>query len=448
MSKVWECFLNAVTEHELILPGERICVALSGGADSVCLLALCSRLSEQMEFTLSAAHLNHGLRPEAEQDASFCRQLCRSLQVPLFTATEDVAAWAARKKISVETAGRELRYRFFASLQQDKIALAHHKNDQAETVLLHLLRGSGTDGLGAMAPIQNGLIRPLLSVSRAEIEAFCREEGLSYCTDQSNLSRIYKRNQIRLDLLPLLEQLQPRVVDLLARTAESSRRDADQLRQDTESAWKMMRICEGGYCCRRDEFLLLSPALQRRVLRLAWERIYGSMQNLWYDRVESALAVLHRGTTGKRYCLGEDIWVENSYEMLRIYRRRELPPFRILLKEGAQVQPTGSPYLFTAYRGTAQDCPENCGWAFDYSLVQQGIYLRNRRAGDVICLNGIKQKLKKVLIDRKITRYERQLLVLAECGGTIIGGTGLGVAKAYRGKEDCLIVQWERTDEK
>lgn len=444
---MFDVFCRSVQKYAMIQPGDQVAVALSGGADSVCLLYLCKRLTEQISFCLSAAHVNHGLRPEAEEEAAFCRRLCREWHIPFYETRVDAAGLAGREKISLELAARTLRYRFLESLEQDKLALAHHKNDQAETVLLHLLRGSGTEGLGAMAPVRGKLIRPLLNFSRQEIEAFCQTEGLAYCTDQSNFSREYTRNRIRLDVMPLLEQVQPGAAGALCRAAELAREDALQLREDTEGAFeRMFTPFEDGFFCERKDFFALSPALQRRTVRMCWERLQGGTEDLWFDRLEAALALFREGKTGKKCCLGQEIWAENSYQQLIVGRLREKPVFCLALKEGEPVRPPGMGICFTAIRGKGEPLQEN-HWIFDYNRVKSGINIRSRRDGDVFCLNGKKQKLKKIFIDRKIPRRERDRAVIAECCGEIIAVTGLGVARDYRGRgEDCLIVKQERVE--
>lgn len=442
---MFEMFCGAVQKYAMIEAGDRVVVALSGGADSVCLLYLCRKLSQKLPFFLSAAHVNHGIRREAEQEAAFCKELCQNWKIPFYETKVDAAGFAAQEKIGIELAARILRYRFLESLDQDKIALAHHKNDQAETVLLHLLRGSGTDGLGAMAPTRGKIIRPMLDIGRREIEEFCHQEQLNYCIDQSNFSRKYTRNRIRLEVIPLLEHFQPGAVNAIVRAAELAREDALQLRDDTQIVFnKIFTPIEDGFCCERTEFLALSAALQRRTVRMCWEKIQGGTEDLWFCQIEAALNLFREGKTGKRCCLGQQVWAENSYDQLIIGKCLEKPSFCIPLQEGESICPPGVGICFTAVRGNAETEQEN-NWIFDYNRVKSGINIRSRRKGDVFCLHGKKQKLKKLFIDRKIPRRDRDVAVIAECNGQIIAVTGLGVAQEFQGSGgDCLIVKQER----
>ncbi len=430
-------FCKVVTEKGLIQPYDRVAVALSGGADSVCLLYLCTKLRERLPFSLSAAHVNHGLRKEADREADFCRELCKKWEVPFF----ETKGCARQPGMNTEAAGRALRYTFFDSLEQDKIALAHHKNDQAETVLLHLLRGCGTEGLSGMSPKRGKYIRPLLDVSRVEIEAFCHAEGLEYCTDQSNFSLEYTRNRLRLEVIPLLEQVNPEAVNALCKTALLVRDDAEQLEKDTERE-EVFHPFEDGFYCRRQEFLQLSPSLQRRVVRKCWEAITGEKADLWFAPLEAALQLFSQGKTGKKVCLGKNIWAENSYEEILIAREQKPLDFCVSLNEGERVQIPNTDIVVTSVR---REPRETDAWIFDYTKVKSGIYIRSRKDGDVFCLNGKHRKLKKLFIDRKIPRRIRNRALIAECNGKIIAVTGLGVAEEYRGKEgDCLIVNQER----
>lgn len=433
---MFEAFYQIVTKQQLICSGDRVAVGLSGGADSVCLLYLCHKLREKIDFTLSAAHVNHGLRDEAEEEAAFCRQLCQTWQIPFF----ETRVCARQPKKSVEAAARELRYGFFESLEQDKIALAHHQNDQAETVLLHLLRGCGIEGLGGMTPKRGKYIRPLLSFSRQDIEDFCQQEGLRYCTDQSNFSKDYTRNRVRLEVIPLLQTINPKAVDALCRTAELLRDDGAQLEQDTQNTG-IFTPFEDGFSCDREAFFGLSPALRRRTVRACWKALTGEAADLWYHPVEAALALFEQGKTGKRVKLGKNIWAENSYHELLIAKEREFPAFSLPLQEGVPVPLPGRDVVVQLTRGVACES-ELC---FDGARVQSPIVVRNRKEGDVIRLTHKPEKLKTLFIDRKIPRRMRDRALVFEYNGTVIGVTGLGVAQDFVGRgENCLIVKQER----
>lgn len=212
-------------EQGMTSPGHRIVAGVSGGADSVCLLFVLLEYAKRVPIRLAAVHINHGIREEAGEDAEFVRQLCQQEGVPFFLKEADVSRLAAREKISLEEAGRILRYQAFREAAEefgaDRIAVAHNGNDRAETMLFHLFRGSGIRGLCSIPPKREEIIRPLLCLERSEIENYLAQRGIPYRTDRTNLEDCYTRNRIRHHLIPLAEQeVSPRTVAHMCRTAD------------------------------------------------------------------------------------------------------------------------------------------------------------------------------------------------------------------------------------
>ena len=221
----------------MLEPGDRLVVAVSGGPDSVALLRLLSLLTDEYRLGLTAAHLNHGLRKgEADEEEAFVRGLCDGMGIACIGRRIDIRALRATKRGSLEELCREERYRFLAETAEKcgavKIAVGHHRDDQAETVLLHLLRGCGPEGLRGILPVRGGrIIRPLLEVGRSDILAFLAAEGLPYMTDSSNASPLFLRNRIRNELIPrLAADYNPRLIEGLCQTAGIIRREDDYLR--------------------------------------------------------------------------------------------------------------------------------------------------------------------------------------------------------------------------
>ena len=221
--------LGTIRRYGMLQRGH-VLVGLSGGADSVSLLHLLCTLRDEFGFRLEAAHVHHGLRgEEADRDEQFVRTLCREWDVPLHVKHADIASEAAKTGESLEACGRRVRYCFFDSLAKGEIATAHTLDDNAETVLLHLMRGSGLRGLCGIAPVRGNLIRPLLDCSRGDIEAYCAENGLSFVTDSSNESDLFARNRVRHTVLPAMRTINPAVSEALVRCAAALSKDADYL---------------------------------------------------------------------------------------------------------------------------------------------------------------------------------------------------------------------------
>ena len=225
--------LQTIFKHNMLNRGDKVLAAVSGGADSVCMLHILNSLKNDLDIELYCAHINHGLRGDAaDSDELFVKSLCRSLDIPFFSKTIDVAKMAEENKLTVEEAGRIARYSFFDELKMQyglsKIATAHNKNDNAETVLMRIIRGTGVDGLCGIAYVRgDGVIRPILDVSRKEIEEYCTDNSLDFCTDATNADNDYTRNKIRNQLIPYLErEFNSNIIDAMTRLAENACEDS------------------------------------------------------------------------------------------------------------------------------------------------------------------------------------------------------------------------------
>jgi tRNA(Ile)-lysidine synthetase-like protein len=238
-------------QHGMVSPGQKVLAGVSGGVDSVAMLQILCTLSGGMGFTLEAAHFNHGIRAESAEEERFVASLCERHGIALHTGCADVPSLANAAGVSLEVAAREARHRFFRQVMKEtgaqRLALAHHMDDQAETVLLRLFRGAGALGLGGMAPLEeSGIIRPLLGVRRSEIVNWCLEQGFPWREDSSNADTAIPRNWIRHDLLPAVrERLNPSVTAALCRTAELLREDERTLGALAEEAVNQSELADG-----------------------------------------------------------------------------------------------------------------------------------------------------------------------------------------------------------
>ena len=228
--------IRATTEkYNMLEEGETVCCALSGGADSVALLLALSELSPELRITVAAVHINHMLRgAESDRDEAFCRGLCERLGVPLTVFRKDAAAFSHSLRVSVETGAREMRYGFFSQLPADRIATAHNLNDNAETVLFRMARGTGLKGLTGIPPVRGKIIRPLLFCTRGEIEAFLAEKDQDFVTDSTNLSDGYSRNRIRHRIMPEMEAVHGAFPKCAAAMTVSLAEDEDFLSREAE----------------------------------------------------------------------------------------------------------------------------------------------------------------------------------------------------------------------
>lgn len=236
-------YLNKVFEfietHSMIAQGETVLAAVSGGADSVCMLHMLLDLSKSQNFSVCAAHFNHMLRgEEADRDEAFVTDMCLSLGIPFFSGSGDVAAFAKTHRQSTEEAARIMRYDFLhktaANIGAAKIATAHNADDNAETVILNLARGTGLAGLRGIPPVRDNIIRPILCLTRCDVENYLSSNSISYVTDSTNLEDIYSRNKLRHHVMPVLRELNPRFSESLMRTSEIIRQDEEFLSCEAE----------------------------------------------------------------------------------------------------------------------------------------------------------------------------------------------------------------------
>ncbi|MCX6011496.1 MAG: tRNA lysidine(34) synthetase TilS [Chloroflexi bacterium] len=308
--------LGFIHEHQLISGSEKLVVAVSGGADSVCLLHILVRLQKALKVKLHIAHLNHQLRgAESEADASYVADLARQLAIPATMEKRDVKGYQARERLSLEEAAREVRYSFLAqvagAIGAERVAVGHTRDDQIETILMHLIRGSGTRGLRGLQPAtlwQSGvdsltIIRPLLEISHQETENYCHQHRLTPRLDASNLSLSPLRNRIRQQLLPLLESYNPGVAEALLRTGRIAGDDIDFLDEQVTRLWdEVARQEKKSIILDKKGFDQLPPTLKRYLLRALVERLLGSAKDIEMRHVEEMMSLATKAA-GKRLSL-------------------------------------------------------------------------------------------------------------------------------------------------
>ena len=305
-----------ILRHELISPGDKVLIGLSGGGDSVALLHILKSLCARLDFTICAAHLNHGIRGEAaHEDAEFVHDLCDFYGIRAYGGYADIPRLARQRGETLEQAGRMLRYDFLeeakAFFGADKIAVAHHMDDQAESILLHLVRGSGLRGLCGMAPRRGDIIRPLLCLSKAEIESYLTNENLPYCTDATNFIAEGTRNKLRLETIPYLKRdFNPRLVESLCAMGEMLSEDESYLCQIAENELNAARR-EGGFD--RAALNKLPRPILSRCIRAALNEI-GALTDAERGHIDSIIKLLSARTGARIEIPGADVWT--SYELI------------------------------------------------------------------------------------------------------------------------------------
>ncbi len=409
-------------------PKDSVLVALSGGADSTALLLSMAELfCEGKIGGLFAAHLNHGIRGEsADRDQHFCASLCGRYSIPFLTETADVPAYAKQRGQSLEQAAREVRYAFLerarSQFQADVIATAHHMDDQAETLLLHLIRGSGLTGLCGMQARNGSIIRPLLSVSRNEILAYLSERQEDYCEDETNAENAAMRNRIRNELMPVLRTYNPAITQSLHKTASLIAQDEALFDSMADEAERAISIGEGLDRRRLSE---LPPPIASRIVR---RRVYEKCGMVSQPDIRRVLSLLKAQTgTAIELSGGVSAWTDAEMLMLGAYPPAadyEVP----FIVNGETITPRGA---FISEQVTTWQRTQDGYEAFlDFEKLPNDLVVRSRREGDRFYPLGApgERKLSDVLTDRKIARERRDLPLLCS-GHEVYYAAGLTISE-------------------
>jgi len=440
---------HTIEENEMINSGDKVVVAVSGGPDSMCLLHILYSLREELNIQLAAAHVNHCLRgEEADADEAYVRDFCSSLGIEFYSRRIDIHKIAEERNLSCETAGREVRYDFFQELlfklNAQKIALAHNANDQAETVLMRIMRGSGMEGLVGIKPVRDNIyIRPIINILRTDIEAYCRSNNLKARIDKSNLENIYNRNKVRLELIPYIqENFNKDIVNTLIRLSQTISKDNEYLEKLTEERYELYVIPVGKRKVIRKEAFSEPDAILTRVIRLALLRLLGTLKNFEKLHIYEVIDIAQR-STGKKVILPNGVMAVNSYgdiELSIIARENHeidnKEEFKIYINKVNDVQ--YGKYKISAKLVESQKIlnfkNKILTKYFDYDKIKGDITLRYRKDGDRFTPLGMSgsKKLKDIFIDMKIPQEERNKIPLI-CFGEDIGWiVGYRVSDKYK----------------
>ena len=443
-----ELIKNNIINKKLIIDGDNILIALSGGPDSVFLFHNLRKLKDIISFNLYASHINHMYRAkDAMHDEEFVRDLCQKYGVRLFVKRKNAAEYARELKVTEEEAGRVLRYGFFnenlSQIGGGKIALAHNLNDQAETVLQRLIRGTGIDGLSAMSFQKGNLIRPMLNVSRDEIMAYLHENNYQYCIDITNSQDIYGRNKIRLNLIPYLEKnFNPNIQVTLCRMAEAMERDKKIIEKYIDIKFKELLKDRSGSKLVLDLNLLraLDVGERGRIIRRGIEELKGNTVNVEMKHIDNAISLMDAGKTGKKIDLTGGFTIEISYDNFIINKRLDKVPefeYNIALNEITHIKEVNKTLLarvFEAGTETWEDIEDKDSFCVDFDLVKGSLTVRNRRPGDSITPCGMEgsKKVKDVFIDLKIPKEERDSRLIVADDENIIWLEGYRINDKYK----------------
>ncbi|MCL0041770.1 tRNA lysidine(34) synthetase TilS [Peptococcaceae bacterium] len=446
--EIEEKVLNFINSSKMIKSGQKVLVAVSGGVDSVTLLHMLNKWKKILNIALCAAHLDHMFRgEESKKDAEFVQKICDEWRIPCIVERINVPEYMKDKKISAQIAAREVRYNFLeraaGEVNADLIALAHHADDQAETVLLNLIRGSGIRGLSGMDFIRDErYIRPLIQLRRKEIETYCSKYGLLYREDASNKKTIYLRNRIRLNLMPILEEYNPKIVDVFLRLADISRAEDSYILMEAKKAFDLLaEFKSSAVILDRKKFNDLHTAIKRRVANLAWEKVSG-MQGLSFEHIENIIKHA-KSSAPKIVELPCKVVCNIAYERMKFSVGTEdllkAPVFHKIAVPGTTIVDdkmtiTSSLHYRENFNVALASLPKNEA-VLDYHITGAELFVRTRKPGDVFKPLGVggKVKLKKFFIDQKVPRSERDKIpIICNKKGDIVWVCGFRIGEDFK----------------
>ncbi|MBI5050126.1 MAG: tRNA lysidine(34) synthetase TilS [Nitrospirae bacterium] len=452
---------NTISKYSMLSHGDHVLIGLSGGADSVSLTLILTKLRRDFNLSLSAVYINHGLRPEeTKNEESFCKALCDNLAVDFFIKTADVEEYAKDRKLNIQEAARELRYQAYEGLSDEinasRIALGHNADDQTETVLMRLLRGSGRRGLSGIPPVRGKIIRPLIEIERREIEDFLsvnsslitHHSSLSFMIDSSNLKKDYLRNKIRLTVVPELKKQNPSLVKGICRVADIAREEDAYLELIVTKT--LMKLVSRKNKEAIELFLLpletMDRAILRRVLRRAIDSVKG-LKGIDFVHIEDIIRLIKSGRSGNRLNLPEGVRAVKRYSTLLLTSMPALkllpctftvPGEQVLKDIGitltAQVSENKgdeSSEIHTGYDGRSAA-------VFDLDSIHPPLMVRARKDGDYFYPSGfgMKKKLQDFFVDNKIPKEDRDAIPVLVSGEDIIWIVGHRADERFRAKDD------------
>ncbi len=413
--------LSAIRQKELLFAGTSVVIGLSGGADSVALLHILLSLKDELSLDkIVAVHVNHGLRgEEAERDSRFVADLCQQWNVPLHTFCVDVNAFAKKQKIGTEEAGRILRYRLFeevcTSFENAVIATAHTASDNAETVLLHLCRGSGIRGACGISAKRGKVIRPLIDCTRTEIEEYCASQNLSYVTDSTNFEDTFSRNRVRLQVIPAMQKINPKTEEALCRFSNQAQEVFEFVESLAEKAEQEAYLSSNNYSRK----CLLS--LPKPLLFFTLQRLLGQCEEKHLCLAEKALK------NGGAVSLGDNrrfVISQNTASI--VYPVDKVLPFShaVVLGEAYKVGDTTycvNQYSRKEYEQKLKNDKNIFKNAFDYDKINGALVLRQRLAGDMFhpTGRGCGKTLKKLFNENKVSARD-SLPILCDKTGIVL----------------------------
>ncbi|WP_373483967.1 tRNA lysidine(34) synthetase TilS [Acetobacterium sp.] len=451
--------IQYIEEQRILEAGDHVLIGVSGGADSLALLYFLDKFAGMFHIAIGVAHLHHGLRGQAaDADETFVKNFCQDRNIPFFSRQRNIQEISRTEKISIEEAGRKERYGFFMTIAQNhgynRIAMGHHINDQAETMLMRLIRGTGVKGVSGIKSSRDNLyIRPFLCLEKKEILNYCEKNKLEFRTDATNFQKDYTRNKIRLDIMPMVLEINPRAeVHFNEFTKIANEYEAffekyvDQIEEHILVSKENMVVID------RDLWLKEEPVVQKEILRRSIFKFKGSLKEIEYNHITAFYSLLNSDKTIWEIHFPHDIQISRRYDRVMVTEKQEA--------EGAIILPKpilpNKTYLFSKERlivetkFVTQDefRKKRCFFSkemenhsekyFDYDRIKGILVLRSRRSGDYFYPTGVagKKSIKKYYIDKKIDRNRRNEIPLLVTDAEVLWILGYAINQRFLADDD------------
>ncbi|MBI2842455.1 MAG: tRNA lysidine(34) synthetase TilS [Armatimonadetes bacterium] len=446
---------STISRYRMIGRGETVVVAVSGGADSVALLHALWSLRQDFGIDLVAAHLNHGIRgEEADADAAFVQELASGFGVPSVVEKVDLPRIRRQLRMGMEEAARKVRYEFLErvaeSAQAARIAVAHTVDDQVETVLLNIIRGTGPDGLAGMPAARGKIVRPLIELFRSDVESYLKENDIAWRVDVTNLELDYTRNRVRLRLIPMLEKtFNPRVKDAVLSLSKLARDEAEVVREEAFRTFDdaAREVGDEAVVFDAERFGALPQAIKRRCLMLAIERVKGDLRDVEYEQVERVIDSLDRGEDFTLTLPSGRVYAALSAGLFRIFAKVQVQKIDLLRRMESPGR-TEVPELDIAIEARfvpPETRPTSETQAvIDLSRISGDLFVKTWRAGDEIVPLGMAghKKLQDLFTDRKIPRFERQRIPLVIDSEKIVWVVGVIISDTVKVTDKTNMALW------
>ena len=452
MSKIIDKVNNFIVDNQMINAGDRIVLGLSGGADSVCLLILLLDLAGRLGYSsgdIFAVHINHMIRgQEADGDEEFAGRLCQDKQVNFIAFRKDITAYAKELGLSIEEAGRKYRYECFEKVASEngctKMAVAHNRNDMAETVIFNMLRGTGLKGMSGMQPVRGNVIRPILNITRDEILEYLSTKNQNYRNDSTNDGVDYDRNKIRHIILPAMMDINKAAVDHICQMALEAGNSYSYIHHKALEDYSGVSEDDSfGKTVTLDvnELYKYNPVLQEHLIHEAIGDVAGEKKDITRKHIMAVVGLLYQ-ETGKLVELPYGIRARRSYNDLIICNKTEITDdYRIKLEPDGEYEVPGKgriEFKIIDYNQDIEISKKIYTKMLDYDKIKDTLYLRTPNDGDSIVIDakGGTKKLSRVFIDNKVDCEVRGSWPVVACGHDIVWVVGLRFSEAYKVDEN------------